>query len=57
MAVAPLRRRAGKTDIDNRQRKTREELKKRQEKEKKAEITPEDHEERMEKLRELGLIK
>ena len=55
MAVPPSRRRAGKIEIDNKARQIRDELKKREVE--KREITIEEHEERLKKLREIGLIK
>ena len=57
MAVPPLRRRVGKIEIDNKERKIKEELNKRLKNEKKENITPEEHEARIKKLREIGLLK
>ena len=57
MAVPPLRRRAGMIEIKDKERKSREEAKKKRDSMKKEEITPEEHEERVKKLKELGLIK
>lgn len=56
MAVAPLRRRAGKIEIQEKERKAREEAKKSGEKMKK-EITPQEEAERIRILKEAGLLK
>jgi len=57
MAVAPLRRRAGLVEIENRQRQIAEELRKREENAKKEEITPEEHEKRINMLKQIGVLK
>lgn len=57
MAVAPLRRRAGMIEIKERERKAREETRKQRESMNKEEVTKEEHEERIKKLKEIGLIK
>jgi len=57
MAVPTLRRRIGMIEIENRESKAREAMKKRREREVKNEITPKEHEERLKKLKEIGLIK
>lgn len=60
MAVAPLRRRAGMTEIKNKERKMREELAARQaaEGDKSAEpISEEEHKKRLEMLKSLGVLK
>jgi hypothetical protein len=60
MAVAPLRRRAGMIDIKNKERKIREELEARKEKNKESEaeqkISEEEHNKRLEMLKGLGLV-
>jgi hypothetical protein len=57
MAVAPRTRRAGRVEIENKEREQREALKKRRENEVKEEISPEEHEKRMSILRSIGVIK
>jgi hypothetical protein len=57
MATPPLRRRAGKIDIENRARQIKEELKKREESMAKEKVTPEEHEERIKMLKSIGLVK
>lgn len=57
MAVAPLRRRAGMIEIKNKERKIREELEARKQNETEQEVSEDEHQNRLNKLRELGLIK
>ena len=57
MAVASLRRRAGKIAIDNKDRAVREQLKLREENSKKEELSPEEHQRRLDLLKTLGLVK
>lgn len=53
MAVPSSRHRAGKIEIDNKERET----KKRFADAKKDEITPREHEERLQALRDAGILK
>jgi hypothetical protein len=57
MAVASSRRQAGMVDIKNKERKIQEELRARQENEKPAEISDEEHNKRLEMLKGLGILK
>ncbi len=57
MAVAPLRRRAGRIEIDNRQSKIEAELRERDSNKPKEIITPEEHEKRMNLLKQIGILK
>jgi hypothetical protein len=57
MAVPPSRRNAGKIDIANKERKIREELKAREDKKNEKPISEEEHNKRMELLKNLGFIK
>ncbi|MEK6893703.1 MAG: hypothetical protein AABX07_05890 [Nanoarchaeota archaeon] len=57
MAIPSSRRRAGKVDIENRQKELKDELRKRKEREKEKQLTPEEHEARLKALKEAGLIK
>jgi len=55
MAVAPLRRRAGKIEIDLKEKRLNEQLKLREEKPVEP-ISEEEHNRRLEMLRSMGLI-
>lgn len=57
MATPSFRQRAGLVEIMNKKRKIDEELKARKEKEEKEIISEEEHKKRLEKLKEMGLIK
>ena len=59
MAVPPLRRRAGKVEIDNKERRAREELEARKEAEggKDESISEEEHNRRLEMLRGIGVLR
>ncbi len=58
MAVAPLRRRAGMNEIKNKERKMREELKQNAENQKPEEpISEDEHNKRLEMLKNLGILK
>jgi len=57
MAVASLRRRIGQTEIQNKERRLREELRERGANEKPVEISEEDHKKRLELLKNLGILK
>lgn len=57
MAVPSLRHRAGKLEIQEKERKAREEARQKAGNVKKEEITPEEHEARLKLLKELGLVK
>jgi len=60
MAVAPLRRRAGMTEIKNKERKMKEELAARRAAEGEKSIEPiseEENKKRLEMLKSLGLLK
>ena len=57
MAVAPLRRRAGRIEIDNRQSKIEAELRTREANKPEESITPEEHEKRINLLRQIGVLK
>lgn len=59
MAVAPLRRRAGMIDIKNKERKIREALEARKEKEGEnpTQISEEEHNKRLEMLKSMGILK
>ncbi len=53
MAVPSLRRRAGMTEIENKERKLRETIKKDEPKE----VSKEEHDKRVNLLKDLGLLK
>lgn len=57
MVVPSLRRRTGAMEIKNKLIKEREEKRKKAESEKRENISDEEHRMRMEKLKEIGLIK
>ena len=57
MAVASLRRRAGQIEIENKEKKIREELAARQENSKPAEVSQEEHDKRLEMLKSMGILK
>lgn len=59
MGVASFRRQAGMNEIKNKERLVREQLKARQEAEgeKPAEVSPEEHNKRLEMLKNLGILK
>lgn len=57
MVVPSFRHRAGAIEINNRLIKEREEKKRNSESEKKEVVSEEEHKKRIEKLKELGLIK
>ena len=57
MAVAPLRRRAGRIEIENKERKIKEEIKSSKENTKEEKISEEEHQSRLDKLKEIGLLK
>jgi len=57
MAVAPLRRRAGRIEIDNRQSKIEAELREREANKPKEVVTQEEHEKRIALLKQIGVIK
>lgn len=60
MAVAPLRRRAGRIDILNKERKLKEEIKAREEaqgEKKDVGVSEEEHNQRLAMLKSLGILK
>ena len=57
MAVASFRRQAGMTDIKNKERKLREELKTREENKEEATISEEEHNKRLGMLKAMGILK
>ena len=58
MAVAPLRRRAGMIEIELKEKKMRDELLARREKEKESvPISEEEHNKRLEMLKSMGVLK
>lgn len=57
MAVPPLRRRVGMNEIKEKERKAREELRKRQKEGKVEDVSKEEHEQRLNLLKEIGVLK
>lgn len=57
MAVASFRRQAGLTEIKNKQRKIREELKSQQECKVEEVVSEEEHNRRLEMLKSFGILK
>lgn len=57
MATAPLRRRAGRIEIANKERKLKEELKAREEGKTELQVSEEEHKKRLEMLKSLGILK
>ncbi len=54
MAVPPRNRKAGKIEIDNKERELKEKAKKNN---KKTEVTSEEHEKRLNILKDMGILK
>ena len=57
MAVASSRRQAGMTEIRNKERKIKEELKSREENKVEVQVSEDEHNKRLEMLKSMGILK